>query len=301
MLHNNTELFEQVVLQSSEFFGINEAIVEKDYFVSVFLKEISLLMPEIIFKGGTSLSKCYKVINRFSEDIDLNIETDARPTEGQRKALKRNIVSVIDKLNLSLTNPDDVKSRRDYNKYIVDFPSVFDYSGLKQHLIVETSVYLRAFPNNKMEATSIIYDYLIQNGFEDIAERYSLHPFTVTVQSAERTFIDKIFALGDYYLDGKIQEHSRHIYDLYKLSPIIKWDTLNDLYTIVLADRRQHKACSSAQEGVDMKVLLKKIVNEKAYKEDYENITESLLFEELKYDEAIKSVESIIQSDIFNA
>ena len=50
--------------------------------------------PDMVFKGGTSLSKCYKLIQRFSEDIDLNVED--RPSEGQRKALKRNILAVFE-------------------------------------------------------------------------------------------------------------------------------------------------------------------------------------------------------------
>ena len=50
------------------------AIIEKDYYVTLVLKEIATRNPDIVFKGGTSLSKCYKIIDRFSEDIDLNIK-----------------------------------------------------------------------------------------------------------------------------------------------------------------------------------------------------------------------------------
>ena len=96
MLHNDRETFEQVILKVSEETGIDAGIIEKDYFVTLFLKRIVEVQPNIIFKGGTSLSKCYKLINRFSEDIDLNIETDTNPTEGQRRKLKANIVEIID-------------------------------------------------------------------------------------------------------------------------------------------------------------------------------------------------------------
>ena len=73
MLHNNKELFEQAILQTSEAFRIEAGIIEKDYFVTMFLKQLVQKQSDIIFKGGTSLSKCYKLIDRFSEDIDLNI------------------------------------------------------------------------------------------------------------------------------------------------------------------------------------------------------------------------------------
>ena len=96
MLHNDPSLFEQVILRISEDTGIEASIIEKDYYVTLFLQRIVARQPNIIFKGGTSLSKCYKLINRFSEDIDLNIDSETHPTEGQRKKLKEAIVSIID-------------------------------------------------------------------------------------------------------------------------------------------------------------------------------------------------------------
>ena len=116
MLHNDKDNFEQVILKVSSETGIEPAIIEKDYYVTLFLKRLVELQPNIIFKGGTSLSKCYKIINRFSEDIDLNIETMNKPTEGQRKKLKENIVSIIDEFGFVLENIENVKSRRNYNK-----------------------------------------------------------------------------------------------------------------------------------------------------------------------------------------
>jgi len=261
MLHDEKDLFRQVVLTCSENTGIDSGIIEKDYYVTMFLQSLVAKQPQIIFKGGTSLSKCHKLIKRFSEDIDLNLECETRPTEGQRRHLKENIISTISEFGFELTNPDKVRSRRDYNKYIIDFPSVFDTTVLKQYLIVETSVFLRAYPTKQMNASSIIYDFLKDINREDIIEQYSLEPFTVSVQSLERTFIDKLFAVGDYYLDKKITEHSRHIYDLYKLSEKIEInDTLKDLYKIVRKERSGHAACSSAQDGVNLKLILIRIM-----------------------------------------
>ena len=111
--------------------------------MTLFLQRIVAHQPNIIFKGGTSLSKCYKLINRFSEDIDLNIDTESHPTEGQRRKLKEAIVSIIEEYGFTLTNPDKVRSRRDYNRYVVDYPTIFPTSYLKEHLIVETAVYTK--------------------------------------------------------------------------------------------------------------------------------------------------------------
>lgn len=301
MLHNDKELFKQVVLLTSEAIGIDSGIIEKDYYVTMFLKLLVEKQPQIIFKGGTSLSKCHKLIKRFSEDIDLNLECETRPTEGQRRHLKENIISTIDDFGFVLTNPDNVRSRRDYNKYIVDFPSVFDFTAIKQYLIVETSVFLRAYPSKKMTATSFVYDYLKQENREDIISQFSLEPFELNVQGIERTFIDKLFAVGDYYLDNKVTEHSRHIYDLFKLFAVVEInDSVKELFELVRKERSRHAACLSAQEGVNLKDLLQKIIDESAYKNDYEAITAGLLFEKISYETAIGALQKIINSGLLD-
>ncbi len=66
MLHNEKSLFEQVILRASEYLGISEAIIEKDYYVTLFLKELVKTAPNIIFKGGTSLSKCHHLIKSIN-------------------------------------------------------------------------------------------------------------------------------------------------------------------------------------------------------------------------------------------
>lgn len=291
-------MFEQTVLRTADAAGIAASIIEKDYYVTEFLRKLASYQPDIVFKGGTSLSKCYKLIQRFSEDIDLNVED--RPSEGQRKALKRNIVTVIDDLDLSLSNAEEIRSRRDYNRYIINYPALQGAAYLKQQLIVETVVSMRAFPNHPMDASSLIYDFLKDTGRDDIIHEYHLQPFSVNVQTAERTLLDKLFALADYYLNGTITEHSRHIYDIYKLSMIVTIDdTLRHLAREVILERRPHKTCLSAQEGVDMNDLLRQIIDSEAYRSDYDQITSALLFEDVPYSAAITALQQIIDSHVF--
>lgn len=299
-MHNDKELFEQAVLHTSQALGVEPSIVEKDYFVTLFLKEISKESLRIIFKGGTSLSKCHKLIKRFSEDIDLNIECETKPTQGQRKSLKSTIVSIIDRLQLTLVNSDQIRSNRDFNKYIVDFPSFFESDTLKPHLVVETAVYIRSYPVQQMPTSSMIYDFFLQNTLNDLIEKYDLGPFVLNVQTAERTFIDKVYAVGDYYLDEKIREHSRHLYDLYKLLEIVKLDeNLRPLILSVHDDRKKHKKCYSVQDEIDMYKLLDDIISKDIYKEDYETITATLLFEEVSYCEVITALKTIRDSRLF--
>ena len=301
MLHNDRELFEQLILRTSESLGIKAEIIEKDYYVTLFLKELVSVSPDIIFKGGTSLSKCYHLIDRFSEDIDLNIETETKPSESRRKHLKSSIVSVIDKLGFTLTNPENVKSRKDYNRYIIDYPSVLGASYLKEMLIVETAVYQRAYPTVRKTAGSLIYDFLSANGFDDFIRQYSLEPFELNVQSAERTMIDKLYALADYYLAGTTAEHSRHIYDIYKLLSVVEInDELKKLAVSVADERRPHSRSLSVQDGTDIKAVLREIVEKNIYESDYKTITESLLFEPVSYETAIKALNTVLESGLFD-
>ena len=300
MLHNDRETFEQVILKVANETGIEPSIIEKDYYVTLFLKRIVQLQPNIIFKGGTSLSKCYKVINRFSEDIDLNIDTVSKPTEGQRKKFKENIVSIIDEFGFTLDNADNVRSRRNYNRYIIDYPTVFSSNFLKEHLIIETAVYIKAYPCERLQATSIIYDYLKQNGYEDLIQKYGLEPFELNVQTASRTLIDKLYALGDYYLSDAVQEHSRHIYDIYKLSEIVTLDAnMKQLVSEVFDERKPHEQCRSAKDGIDMNTLLQEIIDKDIYKKDYEDITSKMLFEDVPYATAIKTLQKIVDYKLF--
>lgn len=294
-------MFEQVILRVSEDTGIEASIIEKDYYVTLFLRRIVAQQPNIIFKGGTSLSKCYKLINRFSEDIDLNIDTETHPTEGQRKKLKEVIVSIIGEFGFTLTNPDQVRSRRDYNRYVVDYPTIFPTSYLKEHLIVETAVYIKAYPCKRMLASSLIHDYLERNGYTELVEQYGLQPFELNVQTAERTLVDKVFALGDYYLSGAVHEHSRHVYDIHKLLDVVTLDdAMKKLVQDVREERKPHVNCRSAKNGIDMNALLQEIVSKAVYRQDYEDITAKILFEEVPYETVTAALQKIIDSGIFS-
>ena len=78
-LHNDREQFKDAIYLAYDQTGIMVQAIEKDYYVTMLLKLLSEKIPYIVFKGGTSLSKCHKVIKRFSEDIDFS----ARERRGQ--------------------------------------------------------------------------------------------------------------------------------------------------------------------------------------------------------------------------
>lgn len=300
MLHHDQELFKDLILRVSLGSGIDTAIVEKDYYVSLLLSTIRKSVPEIIFKGGTSLSKCYHLIDRFSEDIDLSIFESVKPTEGQRRKLKDHILAAIAEMGFVLDNPEDIRSRRDFNRYVITYPSVFDSSSINQKLIIETAVFIGIYPTEEKPVGNYIYDYLEQNALLNQIDSRKIQPFSVRVQRPERTFVDKVFALGDYYLAGTLDSHSRHIYDLYKLLDIVTLNhELKKLIAEVRTERKGHKACLSAQDNINVSELLKHIAETDAFKADYDSITYYLLFRKVPYEEAKTVLVKIAEKELF--
>ena len=284
ILHNDRKSFEEIIIQTANYYNIDVSIIEKDYYVTIMLKELSKRIDNMIFKGGTSLSKCYHLIERFSEDIDLNIETMKHPTDSERKKLCNSIKDSITELNFELLNPDNIRSRRDFNRFIIDYNSIFKSDSLKSNLIIETAVFIRSFPCVEKEVSSYIYEYMKLRGYDKIIAECNLEPFKIRVQSLERTFIDKLFAIADYYLANEKSEHSRHLYDLYKIkNNIIFNDAFYRLFNEVRNERKIHEKCLSAMDNVSLAEVLKEIVEKDYYKSDYEDITCNLLFEKVDY------------------
>lgn len=94
------EIIESVALETKH----SSQMIEKDVIQSMFLCKLSKEEIPFVFKGGTSLSKAYQLIDRFSEDIDLSI--DRAITQSERKKTKTIIVNICESLGLKLTNEE---------------------------------------------------------------------------------------------------------------------------------------------------------------------------------------------------
>lgn len=235
------------------------------------------------------------MINRFSEDIDLGLNVN-KATEGMKKSLKRDILNAIDDLNFKLDNADDIRTRMDFNRYQITYPVSETVSFIKPYLYIETAVFLKPFPYEIKTADSYVYRFLKDANHKEIIDKYSLNPFEIKVQSLERTFIDKIFAIGDYYLTNNITGHSRHLYDLYKIMPMIKFDdNFYALFNEVKEIRKGDSACPSAKPNQNIIKLLKEIHDSDYFKSDYINVTKGLLFDNTQYDSVKENLKSITE------
>ena len=123
----------------------------------------------------------------------------------------------------------------------------------------------------------------------------------MNVQSVERTFVDKVFAVCDYKIQNMQDRDSRHLYDICKLLGQVKLDhSLDELIDIVREDRMQSKNNPSAQLQYNIPKMLKEIISSRFYEADYKNITQKLLYENISYDYAIEhGIAVVAKSDVF--
>lgn len=298
-LHENRKEFTNAVNLASEYFHVMPIVVEKDYYVTMILRELSQRLDYVVFKGGTSLSKCHKAIQRFSEDIDLTI--DSKLSQGQMKKLKEGIKNVAEKLGLSIPNIDATRSRRSYNRYILEYQSVISNSddAVQTAVLLETSFVEVSFPTVVLPVHSYIGDMMTKEAPDEL-ENFYLEPFEMKVQGIDRTLVDKVFAICDYYMQNRVKKHSRHIYDIYKLIQIVPLtDEFKELVKEVRSVRAKTNICPSAKPEVNVPEMLNFLVENKIYKEDYENITVRILEEDVSYDEAIEAVRKIASSGMY--
>ena len=299
-LHNNREQFAEAINLAVFQTGLAPEIIEKDYYITLILRKLSEMFDFVVFKGGTSLSKCHKVIDRFSEDIDITIDNSL--SQGQKKKLKYGIVEIVEELGMKISNIDDIRSRRDYNCYKIEYDSVLKSTSgaVNPMVIMETSFTEVSFPTVTLALGSYIGELLQEEASEMLTE-YSLNPFEMKVQGLDRTLIDKVFAVCDYYLSGRVKKHSRHIYDIYKLSPLVRQDDdFRKLIQEVRDVRSKESICLSAQPDVNVTELLHKIIHDEVYKEDYNTLTVRLLKEKVDYNEAIQALRKIADSGFFD-
>ncbi len=285
------EIIETVALEEKR----SNTIVEKDLIQSLFLHELSKYDLPFVFKGGTSLSKAYGLIDRFSEDIDLSM--NKKPTDSEKRKSNEIIMTIAGKLGLELSNPDMIKTRYNYNKYVFKYETLFDSNKLE--IIIETSYYQSVYPISKHIINSYIGRFCKKNNIK-LPIPFVID-FKINVQSIERTFIDKVFAVCDYKIENMEDRDSRHLYDIAKMMPLITFDSkLDKLIDDVRDDRMTSKNNPSAQLEYNINEMLKEIIDKRFYERDYNFVTKKLLYENYSYDDAINNgIAKIVNIDVF--
>lgn len=282
--------FTNLLKNMSRDLGIFVTFIQKDYFAISILKELISRNNKFVFKGGTSLSVCQKVINRFSEDIDISYE-DERITVGTRKQIKQMFFDSIESISLSVSNADNIRSRRVFNRYLCPYK---DVNGNVDQVIVEWATQTPSFPIETKTAQTMIGQYLDSIGRHDLTTQYGLEAFEVKTITKERTLVDKIFAVCDYHLNKKLERQSRHIYDIHQLLDYVSLDvSFIELFLQVREYRKSLDTCLSSKEGMAVSTLLLELIEQDTYKKDYNSKTFPLLYDHVKYEDCLHSIKKI--------
>lgn len=292
----NGEQWRKIIDVIAHKYKKTEVMIEKDTIQSLFLYKLSTSDLPFVFKGGTSLSKVFGIIDRFSEDIDLSMSR--KLTEKEKKTAHAQILEIAREIGLELTNPGNVASRYSYNKYVFEYASLFDSEP--QEMIVETSYYQTVYPVLPHEVGSFVGRFCWEYG-GTLPVPFEADYVQIDVQSLERTLVDKVFAVCDYRIQNMEDRDSRHLYDIYKLLPYVKLDEeLTSLVDRVRVDRMKSKNNPSAQPEYNIPDMLKEMIDSRFYEPDYKQTTQRLLYEDVGYDEAVNGgIAKIAKSDVF--
>lgn len=224
-LHENEHLFRQAVQFTAQQQGIPEIFVEKDYWVTFALYTLfnSEVGNDTVFKGGTSLLKCFDVIKRFSEDIDLVVIRRENESNSRLTAKIRSVSEVISRVLPEVALPDVTVKMGMNRKTAHSYQKLFtgNYGQVRDVIIVEATWLGYFEPFIDMPINSFVYDMMMGSGQEMLVDEYGLHPFDAKVLSPVRTLCEKIMSLVRFsYVQDPVEVLKlkiRHAYDLHQL------------------------------------------------------------------------------------
>jgi Nucleotidyl transferase AbiEii toxin, Type IV TA system len=322
-----TERQRQLCEAAGDSMGLDAASIEKDFWVCWTLKELFALKnsgPHLTFKGGTSLSKGWKLIDRFSEDIDVVLERDFLGFGGDhapqqigissnernrrleelkatcRTYIRRNLEPELriafqnkfqKNLNWNLSNdPDDA----DGQTILFDYPSAFKAG---KYLRPVVKIELGARSDTDPAAMPAIESYLAQA----LPGAVASEPFKIRTLAPERTFWEKAMLLHEETYrssEGPKGRLARHYYDLWCLisrGVAEKAAADLDLFKRVAAHRvvffRKKKEAQETLRPGTIRIL-PTADHRAAWKKDYEAMRETMFFGETPEFEVILDVVS---------
>lgn len=312
------QIFESV----SDITGMPAFAVEKDWWVT---KTLALIFEmevgkHLVFKGGTSLSKAWKLIKRFSEDVDLAIDRNFFGFEGdlsknQRTQLRKTAGAYVSEIfiedlkmafanygvdNVSIKLVEAVSSDQDPRIIEIYYPNV-----------IPTSTYVEPRVQVEIGSRSLREPFTIQKFGSLIDEMFPGKEFTnsyieIPTVNAERTFLEKIFLLHEEFNRPKdkmrVGRLSRHLYDVYHLSKTgFAEKAIDDkqLYETIV----QHRFTFTRVGGVDYNSHNPTFINPippsniiDAWRTDYKEMLESMIYEQNPptFDELVENLQQLI-------
>ena len=210
-LHEYQDEFRDLISIVANKLHIPESAVERDYYIVLLLKNLenSEYADKCVFKGGTSLSKCYPgSIERFSEDIDLTF----LGMELSDKVCDKNIKK-IETIMTEGAQTEKIGAERFPRTKSMYVWLLNDDNKIK----LEIGSSVRPDPYSKKTFKSYIHEFLEEQGADDDIQKFELAAVTLNVLHMERTFIDKIMSVKRHAICESLDKKVRHIYDVTRL------------------------------------------------------------------------------------
>ena len=224
-LHENKTLFRQAVQFTADQMKIPAIYVEKDYWVTyalftIFNNEIG---KDTVFKGGTVLSKCFNLIERFSEDIDLVVLRHKGESNNQLtnkiKKISKIVADVLPEVEIPEITHKMGMNRKTAHTYAKEFQG--NYGQVRDVVVVEATWLGYFEPYTTKLISSFVGSMMLNNGQHDIAESNGLLPFELLALDPTRTICEKIMSLVRFSYEENpidvLKKKIRHTYDLHQL------------------------------------------------------------------------------------
>ncbi len=254
---HETAGFQDAILAASKHFRLREVLIEKDYWLTFVLWNLSKSKHKksAVFKGGTSLSKAHKIIKRFSEDIDLAIIcTDEKGAELSGNKIKSLIKAVEASIVVPPLESDDshhlTSKGSKFRKTAHIYPRNVkgDFGQVSDRLILEINAFANPDPFQAMQVSTYVAQYF-ESYNKSLISAYQLEPFSINVLDLSRTFAEKVMALvrACYESDESLNELKRKIRHVYDVSKLMKQSSIQDL----LGNQKKFFALISAVQTDD--------------------------------------------------
>ena len=234
-LHLDKDNFEGAIVATANYFEIPEIFIEKDYWVTYALHQLfhSEVKDLIVFKGGTSLSKCYSIIKRFSEDIDLVVIKNDVDTGSELRRRLKDITTIIDRSILDkVADHPNTNKKGSIRKIVYSFPKVGlggKYGEVKDDITLEVSHLGNFKPNVTKPIRTLIADYINSTQKIELITQFGLGDFEVKALAVERTFCEKIISLVRFsYTESPITDLSNKVRHTYDLTLLLRLDSIKD-------------------------------------------------------------------------
>ncbi len=221
-LHQDTNAFRVLIEDIHKKTGYRTDVLEKDYYVVLILSELAEKQKDGLpayFKGGTALYKALRTTNRFSEDIDLSVDTRGCTNMQNKKRLEnatKKYLSLLRDREQDETNRSEVISIYTYEPV-----TGYDAGDSLQRfgkLKIEATSFTISEPVTSLSITPMLYDLATAEQRIILETEYDVKPFEVQTITIERIFIDKLFASESYVRKSnephRAFEAAKHIYDL---------------------------------------------------------------------------------------